>query len=279
LIDPAAAARFFDQHPNEIEHIGHRELVKNWAAVDPDAAKKWIDAHGFGLGIADDFFEGWYLNDPPAAVAFAIADADELTPTIVVETLLSALYVDSKSDAKKFIEQLPNDELRHKAFRAFEFAVQFGTDEETGEPDRTPRAIAEWMTKFPPAYWREHLSQVLGYWSQDPPQEVFSWIEQQPAEIQDALAAEYKLPTEEKAVETVTAVLQFARSDLRDRLLAALFQHSGGSAWQVVEKIEKSSLPAEQKRHVLEIAAKVDRDEKAAWDERARAEIDQGSEQ
>jgi hypothetical protein len=135
------------------------------------------------------------------------------------------------------------------------------------------------MAAFPPAYWREHLSDVLGYWNQDPPQEVFSWIEQQPAEIQDALAAEYKLPTGKQAVETVTAVLQFARSDLRDRLLAAMFQHEGGSAWQIVDEIKKSSLPAEQKRHVLEIAMKVDRDEKAAWEERTRAEeIDQGSE-
>jgi hypothetical protein len=39
---------------------------------------------------------------------------------------------------------------------------------------------------------------------------------------------------------------------------------------------KKSSLSAEQKRHVLDIAAKVDGDEKAAQDERARAESDQG---
>jgi hypothetical protein len=278
LIDPAGVAKFSDEHPDETDHGGQYELVRNWAAVDPEAAKKWIDSHGFASDIVSDFLDGWYLNDPTAAVAFAIAHADDVAISGGLGNILSALYVDSKEDAKKFIEQLPNDELRNKAFRSFEFKVNFGTAEETGEPDLTPRAVADWMIEFPPAYWREHLSHVFAFWNRDPPREVFSWIERQPAEIQGALADEYKVPTGKSAVETVTAILQSARPDLRDRMLAALFQHEGGSAWQSVEEITKSSLPADQKRHVLELAAKVERDEKAASDERARAESDQGSE-
>jgi hypothetical protein len=134
------------------------------------------------------------------------------------------------------------------------------------------------MTQFPPSYWREHLSGVLGYWNTGPPQEIFFWIEQQPIEIRGAVAAEYKKPTGKDTVETVGAILQFARIDLRDQLLAAMFQNSIGSSWQMIDEVEKSSLSAEQKRTVLEIAAKVERDEQAAQKERARAEGDQGSE-
>jgi hypothetical protein len=194
----------------------------------------------------------------------------------VLENVLAALYVDSKEDAKKFIEQLPNDELRNNAFRGLK--VNFGTAEETGEPDLTPRAVADWMTQFPPAYWHEHLSGVLSYWNAGPPQEVLSWIQQQPAEIQNAVAAEYTLSGTEDTVKTVTALWQLARPDLRDRLLAAMFHNSSSSAWQMVEEIKKSSLPVEQKQHVLEIAAQVENDEAAAREERARAEADQGSE-
>jgi hypothetical protein len=46
----------------------------------------------------------------------------------------------------------------------------------------------------------------------------------------------------------------------------------------MVEEIKKSSLTVEQKQHVLEIAAQVEKDEAAAREERARAESDQGSE-
>ena len=147
-----------------------------------------------------------------------------------------------------------------------------------GLPGAGPRAVADWMTQFPPAYWRGHLDDVLSYWNNGPPQEVFSWIEQQSPEIQGALAAEYQKPTGKGTVETVNAVLQFARADLRDQLLVAMFQHSIGSTWKMKEEIQNSSLTAEQKQHVLAIVAKVEKDDEATREERARAGNDQGSE-
>lgn len=278
-LDPAAVAKFCDEHSDAVDLGNNGALVKAWAAIDPEATSQWIKANKFGPGLLGDFLMGLYEHDPSAATDYAIMHAEDLVPTAGLGSLLSALYSDSKEDAKKFIERLPSDELRHNAFRAFELAVQFGTAEETGEPDRTPRMIADWMTHFPPAYWREHLSRVLSYWSASPPQEVLSWIEQQPVEIQGAVAAEYTLSGTEDAVKTVTAVLEFARPDLQDRLLAAMFHNSGGSAWQVIEEIKKSALPVEQKQRVLEIAAKVEKDEKAAREERERAENEQGNEE
>jgi hypothetical protein len=276
VIDPPAVAQFYDGHPEIAEHGLNRDLITNWAALDPEATRKWMDSRGVGPGFEGEFFDGWYLNDRSAAVAFALAHAEDLKITAVLENALSALYVDSKEDAKRFIEQLPNDELRNNAFRGLK--VNFGTAEETGEPDLTPRAVADWMTQFPPAYWHEHLSGVLGYWNAGPPQEVLFWIQQQPPEIQNAVAAEYTLSGTEDTVKTVTALWQLARPDLRDRLLAAMFHNSSSSAWQMIEEIKKSSLPVEQRQHVLEIAAQVDKDEQAAREERARAENDQGSE-
>jgi len=275
VIDPPAVAKFFDEHP-KTESVGRDELIRNWAALDPEAARKWMDSRGFGPGFEGEFFDGWYLNDRSAAVAYALAHAEDLKITTVLENALSALYVDSKEDAKKFIEQLPNDELRNKAFRGLK--VNFGTAEETGEPDLTPRAVANWMTQFPPAYWREHLADVFAYWTEESPQELLFWIQQQPAMIRSAVADEYEKPTGKDTVETVTAVLQFATPDLRDQLLAAMFQHSPGSTWKMKEEIQNSSLPAEQKQHVLDIVAKVEKDDEAAREERARVENDQGSE-
>lgn len=277
-LDPAAVAKFCDEHPDAGDLGNNGALVKAWAAIEPEATSQWMKANKFGPGLLGDFLMGLYENDPAAATDYAIMHAEDLVPTAGLGSLLSALYSDSKEDAKKFIERLPSDELRHNAFRGFEFAVQFGTGDETGEPDRTPRAIADWMTQFPPAYWREHLSQVLSYWNAGPPQEVLSWIEQQPPEIQAAVVAEYTLSSAEDAVKIITAVSQFASPDLRDRLLAAMFHNSSSSAWQMVEEIKKSSLPVEQKQHVLEIATQVEKDEAAAREERARAENDQGSE-
>jgi hypothetical protein len=277
-IDPPAVAQFYDEHPEIAEQGLNRDLIKSWAAIDPGAAKKWLDAHRSAGDEIADFVMGWYLNDSRAATDYAVQHAEELVPTAGLGELLSALYSDSKEEAKKFIERLPNDEQRHNAFRGCELTVQFGTGEETGEPERTPRAIADWMTQFPPAYWRGHLSEVLHYWDHVPPQEVFSWIEQQPSAIQDAVAAEYKIGVGDQVVDVVSALLQYGNTDLRNHLFMAMFQNSASDIGQMKEAIAGSSLATAQKEEALQFAAKA---EVAIEQQRARekaADENQGSE-
>ena len=266
-IDPAAVAKFCDEHPDAAERGNTSELVKAWAAIDPQAAQEWLTANRYGIGISGDFVMGWYLNDRAAAIDFAVAHADELVPSAGLGTLFSALYLDSKEEAKKFIERLPNDELRHNAFRGCEIAVQFGTAEETGEPERTPRAVADWAVQFPPAYWRGHLQEVLHYWNHVPPQEVFSWIEQRPSTIRNEVAAEFKLGVGDQVVDVVSALLQYGNTDLRNQLFMALFQNSASDISHMKEAIVGSSLSGAQKHEVLEFAAKA---EVAAEEQAAR---------
>lgn len=275
-IDPAAVARFYDEHPEIREHFISGELITAWAAIDPKATTEWMASHGYGPGLLGDYLMGLYLNDRPAAIEYAIEHADELTISAGLDRLLSALYLDSKEETKKFIERLPNDELRHNAFRGFESAVEFGTAEETGEPERTPRAVADWMVQFPPTYWRGHLSEVLHFWNHVPPQEVFSWIEQQPPSIRSTVAAEYKIGVGDKVVDVVSALLQYGNTDLRDQLTFALFKNSASNTTQMKEAVVSSSLPAAQKQYVLDIAAKA---EAAIEEQKAKERLeDQGSE-
>lgn len=268
LIDPAAVARFFDEHPNETDNGSHYELIRNWAAMDSEAAKNWIDSHDFAPDIAGEFLAGWYLNDRNAAVAFAVAHANDLVTTNALENILSALYLDSKEDGRKFIEQLPNDEARHRAFRTFQFKVNFGTAEETGEPELTPRAISDWMTQFPPAYWRGHLSEILEHWKEGEPQDVFAWIEQPPAAIRDSVVAEYKKPFNKPTAEAIEPILQIADASLRGQLLSAMFKHMERTLDEAKDSITSSSLSPPQKEYVLQIFDAVQAEKKS----------DQGSE-
>jgi hypothetical protein len=236
-----------------------------------------VTAHQYGLGFLGDYLLGLYENDRAAAIDFAVAHADDLTLSAGLGYLLSELYLDSKEETKKFIERLPNDELRHSAFRGFEMAVKFGTAEQTGEPERTPQAVADWMVQFPPAYWRGHLAEVLDHWEDDASQGLFAWIEQQPPAIRDAVAAEYNKPVGKPTLDAVSDLLHYANADLRDQLLMALFKNSASNMIQMREAIVSSSLPASQKRYILNIATKADA---AIEQQRAkeRATDDQGSE-
>ena len=273
-IDPAAVARFYDEHPEIHEHVISQELITAWAAIDPKATNEWITSHDYGVGLLGDYLVGLYLNDRAAAIDYALEHAAEMAPSAALSRLVSALYLDSKEEAKKFIEQLPA-EFRHDAFGGFETTVQFGTAEETGEPERTPRAVADWMVQFPPSYWRGHLSEVFSFWDRVPPQEIFSWIEEQPPTIRSAVAAEYKMGGD-NVVEVVSAILQYGNADLRDQLAFALFRNSRSDATQMKEAVVSSSLGPAQKQYVLDIAAKA---EAAIEEQRAKERLeDQGSE-
>ena len=274
-IDPAAVARFHDEHPEIREYFISQELITAWAAIDPKATTEWLASHNYGPGFLGDYLMGLYLNDRASAIDYALKHADEMAPSSGLSRLLSALYLDSKEQAKKFIERLPA-ELRHDAFRGLETTVQFGTGEETGDPERTPRAVADWMVQFPSEYWRGHLAEVLDHWNNVPPEEVFSWIEQQPPGIRRDVAAEYKID-DDHAVEVVSALMRYSNTDLRDQLAFALFKNSGSGLTQMKEAIVNSSIPSAQKKYVLEIAAKAN----AAIEEqeaKERAAADYGSE-
>jgi hypothetical protein len=255
-IDPAAVARFYEEHPEFAEQRVGGDIIESWAALDPEAARQWLNSHDHAADVMADFVMGWYVNDRAAAVDFAVANASELATMAGLDKLLAALYSDSKEEAKKFLERLPNDDLRHNAFRGFEFAVEFGTAEETGEPDRTPRAIADWMIQFPPPYWRGHLAEVFDHWNDGSQQELFAWIEQQPSAIRSAVAAEYKMPVGGKVVDVVSTLLQYGNLELRDQLFVALFQNSASSIDQMKEAIVGSTLPVSKKDFVLQFVAK-----------------------
>lgn len=279
-IDPAAVARFYDEHENlesdgqvllpdgTSESVNYRDLIADWAAIDPVAAKEWMEKKQ--VHQLDVFVSGWYLNDPTAAVSYVLAHATEPGFRPAVSGVLSALYLDSKEDAKKFIEALPDERARHDAIHdAFDWMATFGTAEQTGEPERTARAIADWIIQFPPALWKGTLSRTFESWAYSPPEEVFAWIQQQPPEIRDSVAAEYSLPSLDKPKsQAISALLQIADTKLRDQLLMATLRNSDRSFEELKDSIDTALISPTQKEHVLQIITAV----------QTEKESDQGSE-
>ena len=100
-IDPAAVALFIENLPKEdySSYYYDRALLKNFAAVDPEAALAWANRHQ-PLCDTNAFFEGWYLNDHEAAVAYALAHAGEVGVRTGLPGLLRSLYHDSPKARK-----------------------------------------------------------------------------------------------------------------------------------------------------------------------------------
>jgi hypothetical protein len=261
-IDPAAAAKFLDEHALAEDSVAFWELIVDWATLDPAAARNWMEKGGRWKvpELRSFFMEGWYQNDRAAAVSYVLGHVDDPAMKESIGDTLRALYFDSKDEARKFIEKLPDDNKRHDAFRdAFENLI-LGEEENTGEPQRTPRAVGDWVTQFPPQYWKGTLISIFR-WSKKPPDFMLAWIAQQPLTIREEVAAEYTPPFQMKTPEALGPVLQVADPTLRDQLLKAMFKHMNAVLDEARTAVRTAAITPEQKNHVLQIIAAVETEE------------------
>jgi hypothetical protein len=270
LIDPGAVAKFVDNHPDldNDQSMVRRELIASLAALDPKAASEWMDQKGRAQDPDNRraFFEGWYEHDRAAAASYVLARAEEPDMKQPLADIMRALWVDSEDEAKKFLEALPNESMRVDVFRhAFEFFVP-GEEKDLGEPKLTPRAVGNWLTQFPPEYWKGILSETFK-WSRKTSPEMLMWIEQQPPSLRDSVAAEYRKPFHQSIVEAVEPLLQVPDIRLREQLLTAMFLHLEETDDVVAQSIAQASFPPAQRQYVLELFEKAKAQESAQGNE------------
>jgi hypothetical protein len=289
LIDAPAVMRFIDQHKEAFEDLSRGGrlytadgVLSAWAAVDPAAAKEWIDRNENYEDSSEKYealVEGWYENDHAAAVAFTLAHAEEPRMSAAIGAIVRWLYLDSKDEATKFIGNLPESKRPEAVKEAFRHII-LREEEATGEATMTPRAIASWMVDFPPAYWEGALN---GLFSRDETAaaDMLAWIQQLPPEVREAAAAEYSGPVKQSPSEKISPILQVADPVLRDQLLRAMIKNQSLEFDDATTAVSTVPLSPEQKQHFLQIIAEVKAEkdqEAAALEERARAENDHGSE-
>jgi len=87
------------------------------------------------------FVEGFYENDRAAAVSYTLAHVDDPEMSIAISAILRNLYCDSKDEATKFIDGLPENRRPEAFEEAFRRLILL-EKEDTGDADMTPRAIA-----------------------------------------------------------------------------------------------------------------------------------------
>jgi hypothetical protein len=275
LIDASAVAQFIDDHP-EVESYENstkrlfldQQLISPLAALDPKAAREWIDRKGKWeyWEIREAFIEGWYENDGAAAVSYVLAHVEDPGQDVEIRAIVRGLYLDSKEEAAKFIQSLPEDKGQQALSGAFRNFI-LGVEEETGDTVLTQRAVASWMIEFPPAYWKGALSQLFGP-TRKGDDDMLSWIEQLPPSLHEAVAAEYTPPYWKSTSEAIMGVLQVADPSLRDQLLRAMLKNLGPRFDEARATVTAAPTSSEQKNHLFEIIAAV----------KAEKDQDQGSE-
>ena len=267
LIDAPAVAQFIDDHPEaeSDDNYGARQFldmqfISAWAALDPKAAKHWIEKKAIwedgGWEVRQGFVEGWYENDRAAAVSYTLENVEDPAMDGAIGAVVRGLYLDSKEEAGKFIESLPEDKRADAIERAFHNLI-LGDEKETGDTMLNPRAVASWIIEFPPAYWNGTLGRVFRFsWSGA--EDMLSWIEQLPPSVREAVAAEYAPPVEKSTSEAIMPVLQVADPTLWGQLLRATLKNQNADFDEARVTIASAAISSDQKNHLLQIIAAVE---------------------
>ena len=256
--DPEAVARFFDSHPKGELTDYDSTLVYNWARVDPDSARTWLERQDPPIDSPytfDSLLGGWFEKDPAGAENYLIAHGGEKKMQEAIRNVASELFFKSRADANGFVNRLPDDNSKKRALEAIaESSHSWSTDS-----NPSPAEVADWMLAFPRQLRAKAMTAVLEEWKDKNMQGLNLWLSQLPPAVRDRVALDwcYNFGTydEEYIVPLVMGVSNRSGRDaaLQDFLSKWLPQKSE----KAVQTIRDSQLTDAQKKYLTRLFAEM----------------------
>jgi hypothetical protein len=268
--DPVAVRQFLEERRPEgmVSYFG--DLVRNWAAYDPESARSWMmqqfevqppllgwkegesrtqeeSAWGYASeGMVRGWMEGFFENDRAAALNYLLAHDDEITAKATPD-VVAAVFAESPEEARAFVLRLPakrqGEALGGVAGTADRFVYKDGED-----VTRSPEFVANWMLQFPGEVWSENIENVLREWSVRNTPEVLAWMGNLPADTQSTVVTHYDFyPSSESAEKDLNLVMDLPNLALRRQLLERLMRQAKDARAVVLASLEKTQLPEVEK--------------------------------
>lgn len=257
-VDPRAVAQFFDDHPaDELEDYAWA-LAYNWAQVDPNSARAWVEQQPLrdsGSEPFDSLVVGWFQNDRYGAQNYAIAHADNERFERAVQDVTIETYLISPEEARGFLDRLPNEKLKKAAIFEISRVTSDKREAEIKENERPPDVVADWIVGFPSEDWRGGtMGHVLEIWEAVDPQALTGWVNRFPPETRNQIIAEFCMSAAQTDSRLAVG-LGFSITDpnLRESVLSKYAQSFGNKRAEALEGIEKSTLPSEQKKYLVKL--------------------------
>lgn len=254
-VDPVAVAHFIEKYP-DVSASRSEILLSNWARMDPDAAKAWMERQPAALQT-DDAIEGlvggWFNRDEASALTFVVAHGSEETFKRAIDDLAHTLFQRSPDEARTFLLRLPN-EARGAAVSQI---VSMTTGFVLGRPEgweRAPEDMAKWILTLPQESWGEAMQDALGNWGDE--NAIAGWINQLPIETRDHVAADFCSNNREHPEQAIVIGLTITDATLREQSLRKLMNqwpmNSPDDARAVFEEIPLSEA---QKKYLTSLSA------------------------
>ena len=214
--DPLALKQFLETNRARDVEGYFDKLVMNWAAIDPEAAQKWMaeeirkrpvlpnipQEDGSEIvqdsnwkyaveGMATAWVQGLLLHNPEVAVNYVFEHIDNVAVQRALYQFSADLFTMSPERARDFIRRLPermqSDSLNGVGSQA-NMLVRNDGNEVT-----SPRYVAEWMLEFSPEVTGLGMQSVLASWERANPEELFAWMADLPAQQQKTVVRQFPM--------------------------------------------------------------------------------------
>lgn len=188
--DPVATADFLSNYRGDVENSDVAQLMANWAALEPAAAREWVANHPVHRdeAVYAGFYSGWLEHDRPAALNDLRTRLDDQTFNKALEVVSEDLFKASLEETRAFILMLQP--------AAQESAVGAIVGDVTaiylsGAPDLQADEVAKWLVTLPQKLWHRNVGEILNRWPEQARVARDEWIDQLPPRTRDAVLADY----------------------------------------------------------------------------------------
>lgn len=268
--DPVAVKQFIEERPDAKLVSYFDDLVRNWAAYDPESARTWMmqqfelrppllkweegesrtreeSEWGYASeGMIEGWMEGFLEHDREAALDYLLAHDDEHMAK-ALPTAVGALFLESPDEARAFVLRLP-EKRRAEALGGVTYKTDRSVYDDGEGYIRSPEFIADWMMQFPSEVWSTSISGVLLDWSHRSAPELFSWMGELPADTQRIVLAEYRfLLSSDSAEKDFNLVMDVPNLALRNELLERLMHQAKDTRAVVLASLDKTQLSEAEK--------------------------------
>jgi hypothetical protein len=245
--DPVSTSQFVASHPEMSDETGLGILLGNWAALDPAAAKAWLDdldASRKDPFVYRGFYSGWFEHDRPAALNHLIANAGDEKMNKAIEGAAYTLFSESPATARTFVLDLPEGQARKTAIS--KITIEAAGHFLRGSPSFSADAVAKWLFTLPADNWEDNLGSVVSKWSGEDSAAVAHWMNDMPTPTRDQVAAEFCLAFDsDDPQRSLAAGLKINDRQIRENTFREVFKKVG-SKKRVRELLQRANLPPEQ---------------------------------
>jgi hypothetical protein len=247
VTDPAAAARFITQHPNSIDSEKIGDVIADWAEVDANAARTWLETNErffADTAIVTAFIKKWLEVDSAAATEYVRAHAGDEAFGDAMSSVMPIVLRDGINGALRFLDSVP---AKAQSFVLTELLNAAGEDQ------AALARLVDWTATLPEEERDIQTAHALTMWAVRDEERALEWIANRPSSERNRVALLFLVEGAPLTQRTASLALSLPSQSDRAEAVHALLESFSDSE-EARRAVTELNLPRKETSALLQIA-------------------------